>query len=350
MEYRPPSETLPIFDSSVFRNRNASLTFDEARKYFLEFPRAQGPETLQTTTITGALTCSSTATFGTAGSADNIPTCISDYSTISSADSSTIIPTTAWVQTAITSGGGSVINQYAEPPFYSACGAPNFQVNTNYFIVFPTNARTATISLFGGGGKAGTFTGYDGTYYYAGGQGGGGAYLSITFDIGPNANTISSNPSAPILFYNYANTNSLAQPTGNTVSIGWYPTGSQQYNPAILSSIGIELFGIAYCGNDGSNAGGGSVGTSGTGGIASAFPAGNSYGQFNYVDGSPAPAPPAPFIPSTVITAQGGQNICADLRTTTTSSWCKGETTTFIGDGSFTQTIGSGGILMEFFT
>ena len=120
MEYRPPSETLPIFDSSVFRNRNASLTFDEARKYFLEFPRAQGPETLQTTTITGALTCSSTATFGTAGSADNIPTCIADYSTVSSADSSTKIPTTAWVQTAITSGGGSIIGQYVQPATYIA--------------------------------------------------------------------------------------------------------------------------------------------------------------------------------------------------------------------------------------
>ena len=94
----------------------------------------------------------------------------------------------------------------------------------------------------------------------------------------------------------------------------------------------------------------GTVGTPGTGGIATAFPAGNSYGKFNYIDGSPAPATPATFIPSTVITAQGGQNLCADLRTTTTSSWCKGGTTTYPGDGSFAQIIGTGGILMEFFT
>jgi hypothetical protein len=114
MEYRPPSETLPIFDSSVFRNRNASLTFDEAKKYFLEWPRAQGPETLQETTIIGALTCASTATFGTAGSADNIPTCIADYSTILPTDSTTNIPTTAckscvidWAAAIIAVGGCS---------------------------------------------------------------------------------------------------------------------------------------------------------------------------------------------------------------------------------------------------
>ena len=351
MEYRPPSETLPIFDSSVFRNRNASLTFDEAKKYFLEWPRAQGPETLQETTNIGALTCSSTATFGTAGSADNIPTCISDYSTVSSADSSSKIPTTAWVQTAITTGGGSIIGQYAEPPYYLACGDPDFQVNTNYFITFPPNARTATISIFGGGGKAGTITGYDGTYYYAPGQGGAGGYISMTFDIGPNANSLSSNPSAPLIFYNYTNTDYSGAPSGNSVSIGWYPDGSQQYNPTILSSIGTQIIGFAYCGNDGTNGSNlGVVGTSGTGGLASATPAGNSYAQLNLIDGAPAPPPPAPFIPSTVITAQGGQNVGADLRTTLTSSWCKGETTTFVGDGSFTQTTGSGGILFEFFT
>lgn len=349
MEYIPPTETLPIFDSTVFGNRNTSLTLEEASKYFLKFPTAQGPENLQATNIGGALVCSSTASFGTTGSAANIPICISDYSTVSSADSSSKIPTTAWVQTAITTGGGTIIGQYAEPPYYLACGDPDFSVNTNYFITFPPNARTATISIFGGGGKAGN-TGYDGTYYYAGGQGGAGGYVSITFDIGPNANTLSSNPSAPLIFYNYTNTDYSGAPSGNTVSIGWYPSGSSQYNPSILSSTESSIFGFAYCGNDGTNGFSGGVGNSGTGGLASGVPSGNSYAQFNYVDGAPAPAPPAPFIPSTVITAQGGQNVCADLRTTTTSAWCKGETTTYVGDGSFTKTIGTGGILMEFFT
>jgi hypothetical protein len=169
MEYRPPSETLPIFDSSVFRNRNASLTFDEARKYFLEFPRAQGPETLQETTIIGALTCSSTATFGTAGSADNIPTCIADYSTILPADSSDIIPTTSWVQTAITAGAGGGSNVLSVQKFTS---------NAN--ITFPAGTQFATIMVSGAGGASGG-------YYYdapnqvttAGGGGGAGGCIII---------------------------------------------------------------------------------------------------------------------------------------------------------------------------
>lgn len=348
MEYIPPTETLPIFDSTVFRNSNTSLTFDEASKYFLEFPRAQGPETLQETTVIGALTCSSTATFGTTGSADNIPTCISDYTTILPADSSTKIPTTAWVQTAITSSGGSIIGQYVQPPLYLACGDPAFSVNTNYPLVFPANARTATISIFGGGGQAGNLF-YDGTSYFTGGQGGAGAYVSMTFDIGPNANTISSNPTTPLITYSFTNIQPSGSTGGNIVSLYWWPAGSQQYNPSILSSNGSSTIARVFCGNDGTNASSGVVGTSGTGGVASA-PSGNSYAKFNLVDGAPAPAPPAPFPPSTQIIAQGGQNVGADLRTTLTSSWCKGETTTFVGDGSFTQTTGSGGILFEFFT
>jgi hypothetical protein len=347
MEYIPPTETLPIFDSTVFENRNTSLTFDEASKYFLEFPRAQGPETLQETTIIGALTCSSTASFGTVGSATNIPICIADYSTILPADSSTKIPTTAWVQTAITGGGGATIGQYAVPPLYLACGDSAFSVNTNHPLVFPANARTATISLFGGGGQAGNLF-YDGTSYFAGGQGGAGAYASITFDIGPNANTISGNPT-PLITYSCTNIQPSGLTGGNIVSLTWWPAGSQQYNPSIQSSIGTSSIATVFCGNDGTNASSGGVGTSGTGGVVSA-PSGNSYAKFNLVNGAPAPTPPAPFPPSTAIVVQGGQNVGADLRTTLTSSWCKGETTTFVGDGSFTQITGSGGILLEFFT
>jgi hypothetical protein len=198
MEYRPPSETLPIFDSSVFRNRNASLTFDEAKKYFLEWPRAQGPETLQETTIIGALTCSSTATFGTAGSADNIPTCISDYSTISSADSSSKIPTTSWVQTAITSGGGggTLLQQVILPAV----------ANEIVLIEPPVGTYTCVLEFWSGGGSQGPDN-INGDTITTGGSGGAGSYYSITINM-------TGGITPPFMYYIFGN--------DNQEKVGWY--------------------------------------------------------------------------------------------------------------------------------
>lgn len=55
-DYLPPTEDLPIFDSSVFKHDTTALTVDEANKIFLRYPTAQGSETLQDTTIIGSLT------------------------------------------------------------------------------------------------------------------------------------------------------------------------------------------------------------------------------------------------------------------------------------------------------
>ena len=63
MEYRPPTESLPIFDSTVFRTADTALTIGDASKYFLQFPNAQGTENLQTTNISGTLTCANNSVF-----------------------------------------------------------------------------------------------------------------------------------------------------------------------------------------------------------------------------------------------------------------------------------------------
>jgi hypothetical protein len=76
--YPPPSENLPVFDSTVFSSlTDDPLTYDIAKKHFLLFPIAQGAETLQATTINGSLQVNSSATFtntinGTIQKADNI--------------------------------------------------------------------------------------------------------------------------------------------------------------------------------------------------------------------------------------------------------------------------------------
>lgn len=59
----PPSEKLPIFDSSVFTVGDEALTYNKALKYFLRFPFAQGTETLATTNVSGVLTANSTSIF-----------------------------------------------------------------------------------------------------------------------------------------------------------------------------------------------------------------------------------------------------------------------------------------------
>ena len=52
-QYPPPSENLPIFDTSVFNDGNNALTYNEARTKFLAYPIAQGTETLQDITVNG---------------------------------------------------------------------------------------------------------------------------------------------------------------------------------------------------------------------------------------------------------------------------------------------------------
>ncbi len=59
----PPSENLPIFDSSVFTVGDEALTYNKALKYFLRFPFAQGTETLATTNVSGVFTANSTSVF-----------------------------------------------------------------------------------------------------------------------------------------------------------------------------------------------------------------------------------------------------------------------------------------------
>jgi|688.fasta_scaffold63608_4 hypothetical protein len=98
--YLPPTETLAIFDPSVFRDAGEEgLTYDTASKYFLKYPNAQGTENLLTTNVNGTLTCNSNAVFNV------IPTSTAPQPL--STDNSTKIPTTAWVQGAIT--GGSLL-------------------------------------------------------------------------------------------------------------------------------------------------------------------------------------------------------------------------------------------------
>lgn len=58
--YLPPTENLPIFDDDVFIQANdTALTYNDAKKYFLAYPQAQGTESLLDVNVAGTLTASS---------------------------------------------------------------------------------------------------------------------------------------------------------------------------------------------------------------------------------------------------------------------------------------------------
>lgn len=54
--YPPPNEDLPIFNPVDFNRPNIPLTINDAKDYFLEYPTAQGQETLSSIIVNGAST------------------------------------------------------------------------------------------------------------------------------------------------------------------------------------------------------------------------------------------------------------------------------------------------------
>ena len=61
--YNPPTESVPIFDSSLFSANTDVLTIAKADTLYLKFPIAQGNEYLQAVSVAGAATFTGAATF-----------------------------------------------------------------------------------------------------------------------------------------------------------------------------------------------------------------------------------------------------------------------------------------------
>jgi len=183
--YNPPTENLPIFDKEVFSNEDTPLTIGYADKHYLKYPNAQGTENLAAIVVNGSstfnstITANNTSTFNstiTSNSTSNFNSTVNINSTASftslnaptssqtllpTADNSTKIPTTQWVQAVIAAGGGG--------------GATSNIYTTNQVITMPTNCRSIDVLLMGKGGLAGTQSGL-----YYGGSGSGGNTLSCS--------------------------------------------------------------------------------------------------------------------------------------------------------------------------
>jgi len=118
--YNPPRENVPIFDASLFEDTvdsGGGLTPAELDTMYLRFPNAQGKEEMASMDVNGVAEFFQNVTLTTPAGVFPAPVftsnMISSFSIIPtcsavqpvSTDSSTKIPTTAWVQTAV--GGGS---------------------------------------------------------------------------------------------------------------------------------------------------------------------------------------------------------------------------------------------------
>jgi hypothetical protein len=109
--YNPPRKNVPIFDAFLFRTTNDEyLTPQVAYGSFLQFPIAQGAETLQAISVNGE------AVFLNA-----VPP-TSNATQPASNDSSTKMPTTAWVQGAITDTTKTFtgVNTFSQNPLNTA--------------------------------------------------------------------------------------------------------------------------------------------------------------------------------------------------------------------------------------
>ena len=128
--YVPPSENLALFDPSVFIVNDAPLTISDALTMFLSYPQAQGTENFADINVNGI------ATFNNA----NPPT--SSAMQPLSNDSSTKMPTTAWVQ-------GAIVASISAPKTYTV------QYTSTQTIQLPVNCVGISVTAVGIGGLSG---------------------------------------------------------------------------------------------------------------------------------------------------------------------------------------------------
>lgn len=238
--YLPPTETLAIFDPSVFKDAGLEgLTYDEASKYFLKYPSAQGTENLQAINVNGV------ATFNTNTIVNNSTLDIDGVSgQIRYADNT--------VQTSAFTGAGASAGSYTSTNLtldsngritaISSGSSGSGLVAVNYYtssqtITPPANVYKFDIIVFGSGGKAGD-VGIFGSYLVFGGAGAGG---------------------------NAAKAESIPWTTGTMTLV------VQPQTNGGLTSITLGSLGTAICYNGGNGSNGGSGG-GGAGGVPSSTP------------------------------------------------------------------------------
>jgi len=145
--YQPPTENLPIFDAGVFLNESGVLTVEYLATLFVRYPIAQS----------GLLTLSSTLTSGTA----DFNSAITLNAPPALGDNSALVPTTAWVNTAIAAGGNILplnnqftgTNAFAQQVTLNGATHSNRIINSVYYqLQDKSNLATTIGQIYGNSG------------------------------------------------------------------------------------------------------------------------------------------------------------------------------------------------------
>jgi hypothetical protein len=155
----PPNPNVATFNNLYWIFNTTQLTQAEADLLYLKFPVAQGAENLQTTNVNGIMTCNDDVNFADGANITTFNQTLTNF-TITSAnpplstatqpasnDSSTKMPTTAWVQSAI--AGGATTDTLSQVLVAgNNAGATSIDMNNNN-ITNVLNLSTSTAN-FGG--------------------------------------------------------------------------------------------------------------------------------------------------------------------------------------------------------
>jgi hypothetical protein len=172
----PPNPNVATFNNLYWIFNTTQLTQAEADLLYLKFPVAQGAENLQTTNVNGIMTCNDDVNFADGANITTFNQTLTNF-TITSAnpplstatqpasnDSSTKMPTTAWVQSAI--AGGATTDTLSQVLVAgNNAGATSIDMNNNNI----TNVLNLSTSTANFGGDA-TFSGTSDIIQIAGSQ------------------------------------------------------------------------------------------------------------------------------------------------------------------------------------
>lgn len=195
-ELPPRVEIFPTinFNSQFFNQITGALTFQQATGLFLQFPSAQGNETTNyDLTVNGNLNQNGPSIFTDTVDITSLIPPTSSQIIPASNDSSTKIPTTAWVQNAISLSGTPDLSAVLTAG--NSAGTNNINMNNKNIIGVNTLsfASTSQTSAYTGG-TAGTYTN-----------------VGMTLDANGKISSISSGTLSPLVVKRaYAYTNNIS--------------------------------------------------------------------------------------------------------------------------------------------
>ena len=255
----PPNPYTPnTYNPSAWRVAGDTITTDYLDANYLRFNYAQGAENFVGVVNIGSLTQTGASQFGTAGSSAGIPTCVADYTGIAPTDSSTKIPTTSWVQTAISGSSSSSLPTGSIITFAGTTTTP-----TGYLVcdgsTLATSSYPGLFAVIGYtyGGSGGSFNTpnlvskfIQGSTTNAGTTAGGSLTISNSNISATSLTSVKVGTQTPIVFNSATGISDWQYlkglPSGDGTQNYWFPnTNNSTHNGTNLTSAFTTTIGVA---------------------------------------------------------------------------------------------------------